>query len=196
MINWNLSAKLWAYAGACGVGVLALIYIFFTSEYEGYAEEKKQMKQEINIKKSQLLLIQTMTQRQGLLEMKIEEAALEFDRLKEMFPDRDSIPKRLQHLTSASRKADITPISFRPAEKSEKEFYIENQYDIEVSASFHGLGQFFQEIANFKYPTAISKVVITEKKRMELELQNATEQGYAPKTTDVNFQLTTFSSKK
>lgn len=150
---------------------------------------------EKEMKKSELLRIQTMTQRQGVLESQIRQAERDFAKLREMFPDQDSIPKRLQDLTMASRQASITPQGFRPDTRVEKEFYVENNYQVEVAAGFHGLGAFYQEIANFPYPTAISQVGISQNKRLERELQQSEETGQAPQTVAASFRLTTFSSK-
>ena len=195
MKNLSLKAKLWIYAGICIGVILYLVYTFITQELAPYRIESENLNRELEMKKIELSKIMTQNQRKGELQQEIKQAAKDFEKLKEMFPDKDFIPKRLQDLTKAARFASVSPVSFKPSRIVEREFYVENHYDISVESSYHGLGAFFQEIANFKYPTGVTKVSISQHRSLDnvnkdLEMENITS------TINASFQLKTYTSKK
>ncbi len=195
-LNITLNAKLWIYAAVCGLGILYLAYQFYTAEYMAYSQEIERIDSDTKKKKGQLRQIMAQKQRLKDLENEIEMANQEFAHLKEMFPDEEAIPRRLIDLTTVTRKSLTLPTKFLPLNGEEKEFYKENNYAITISSSYHALGMLFGEVANFKYPTAISKLQIERAPDLDKEIEDAREHGETPRTIIANFQLTTFTSKK
>jgi type IV pilus assembly protein PilO len=187
--------KLWIYTGVCVLSILYFAWDFYSKDWERYHTENDRLTQLIEEKKAELGRIMTQNQRRGKLKEEIKRAEADFKRLKEMFPDRDFIPKRLQDITKASRRSFVVPISFRPLKITEKDFYQENQYEIKVASSYHGLGTFFEEIANFKYPTSIDKVSISQNELVR-KSESPGAFGDMTSTTITRFQLKTYTSKK
>ena len=60
----------------------------------------------------------------------------------------------------------------------------------------HMLGYLFAEIANFNYPTAITNLRLSRYSGIAAEVQKAESHGGTPITMSVNFNLTTYTSKK
>ncbi len=193
----KLSTKswLWIYAIGCFAFCLYYSFDFYTGSYSVNKDNVIQLEQEIDIKKNQLARILAQNQRKGALELEIAQATEEFKILKEMFPDKDYLPKRLQDLTKACRQAGVIPIHFRPMEGLEKEFYMENFYEIKITSGYHGLGRFFAEIANFKYPTGISSVLINQNPKI-MNNPNPEELQDESHTTVTQFIFKTFTSKQ
>jgi len=192
MKNISLNTKLWIYAGTCIFFAIYLLYSFWSKEFKPYQVERNQLKTTLKTKEIELGKIMTQSQRKAQLELEMKKASEDFQQLKEMFPDKDFIPKRLQDLTDASRRASVIPISFMPLQILEKEFYMENHYEITVTSSYHGLGAFFEKIANFKYPTALTNVLITK----NTSIKDKGDFEDITNTVKVVFQLKTFTSKK
>jgi type IV pilus assembly protein PilO len=188
--------KLWIFAGLCLAGIGYLVYNFYTTEYVTYSEDVQKLDSDIQQKKGQLRQILAQKQRLKDLEAEIDQANQEFARLQEMFPDEEAIPRRLIDLTAVTRKSLTIPTKFLPLRVEEKDFYRENHYAITISSSYHALGMLFGEVANFRYPTAISKLQIEKAPDLDKEVEDAKEHGETPRTVVANFQLTTFTSKK
>lgn len=194
MKNLSLNMKLWLYAVCC-LGLAAYLgYGFYEDTWKGYREEISQLNRQIEIKKADLKKIISQALRKEQLAQEIAQAEKSFKELKEMFPDRDFIPKRLQDLNRASRNASVSPVSFRPLSVEEKEFYMENNYEIRVSSSYHGLGSFLEEIANFKYPTTITNVSLQQTETAK-HPENYSSQDPSFHTINTTFHLKTFTSK-
>jgi Tfp pilus assembly protein PilO len=193
MKNLSLKTKLWIFAGICIVSTLATWIHFYMYKFKPYQLESEKLDVVLEMKKLELTRIMAQNQRKGELQKEIKRATEDFKRLKEMFPDKDFIPSRLQDLTKASRQSSVLPVSFKPQLIVEKEFYIENNYEVTVASSYHGLGSFFEKIANFRYPTALTNVSIVQNKIKE---QSSNTFHDIANTVTVAFQLKTFTSKK
>jgi Tfp pilus assembly protein PilO len=192
----TLNMKLWIFAALCLAAILYLGYDFYSTKYVAYSEEVERLNSDIQKKKGELRQILAQKQRLKDLEAEIELANAEFGRLQEMFPDEEVIPRRLIDLTAVTRKSLTIPTKFLPLRVEEKEFYKENHYSITISSSYHALGMLFGEVANFRYPTAISKLNIEKAPDLDKEVEEAKDHGETPRTVVANFQLTTFTSKK
>jgi Tfp pilus assembly protein PilO len=196
MKELNLNGKMWIYAGICIGAVLYLLYQFYSIEWSVFRDENDRLENLINLKKMELGKIMAQSQRKVALKKEIESAESEFVKLKEMFPDKDFIPKRLQDLNKAARNANVVPKRFKPAQVVPKAFYTENYYNVKMASNFHGLGTFFQEIANFKYPTAINGVTIIQNREALKALEEGRHTGDLSNFIFTEFELKTFTSKQ
>ncbi len=195
-LNFNLNAKIWLYLGLCVAAAAGTLYHFYTSAYSEYHKEIQKLDRDTQKKKGELRQILAQKQRLTDLEKEIERANSEFASLQDMFPDEEVIPRRLIDLTAVTRRSLTQPTRFLPMRVEEKEFYRENHYSVTISSSYHSLGALFSEVANFKYPTSISKLQIVASPELDQELIYGREHGQIAKTVIANFQLTTFTSKK
>lgn len=196
MKNLSLNAKLWIFAAGCILGMLYMGYNFYDGEYVAYSRSVEKLDLDIKHKKGELRQILAQKQRLKDLETEIEQANAEFVKLQDMFPDEELIPRRLIDLTAVTRKSLTIPTKFLPLRVEEKDFYKENHYAITISSSFHALGMLFGEVANFKYPTSINKLIIEKAGDLEKEVNDAKDHGEIPRTLIANFQLTTYTSKR
>jgi type IV pilus assembly protein PilO len=196
MKNLSLNAKLWLFTAGCLLGMLYMAYNFYDGEYVAYSRSVEKLDLDIKRKKGELRQILAQKQRLKDLETEIEQANAEFVKLQEMFPDEELIPRRLIDLTAVTRKSLTIPTKFLPLRVEEKDFYKENHYAITISSSFHALGMLFGEVANFRYPTSINKLVIEKAGDIEKEVADAKDHGEIPRTLVATFQLTTYTSKR
>ena len=118
--------------------------------------------------------------------MQLAQAEKDFQKLKEMFPEEEKVPLRLQDLYSVLRSSGVQIQKFNPEGRSEREHYIENRYSIAVNSGYHMLGYLFAEIANFNYPTAITNLRLSRYSGIAAEVQKAESHGWTPITMSVN----------
>ena len=126
----------------------------------------------------------------------MQKAEIEFERLKEMFPEEEKVPLRLQDLYSVVRASGVNIQLFKPNGQVEQEHFVENKYSFTVNAGYHMLGYLFAEIANFNYPTTIDNLKLNRFGSITQEIKKAEEHGWEPVTMSVSFDLTTFTSRK
>lgn len=171
-------------------------YYMYDYVWNPFVEQRDSLENDLRSAQSELDKINSKKHRVTELEMQLVQAEKDFEKLKEMFPEEEKVPLRLQDLYSVLRSSGVQIQKFNPEGRSEREHYIENRYSIAVNSGYHMLGYLFAEIANFNYPTAISNLRLNRYSGIANEIQKAETHGWTPITMSVTFNLTTYTSKK
>ncbi|MBS7391290.1 MULTISPECIES: type 4a pilus biogenesis protein PilO [Hallerella] len=192
----NLKDKKTIYALAISLLILAGAYFVYTYMWEPFTLEEQRLESELRNAESELSKINVQKGRIAKLEAELVAAENEFERLKEMFPEEEKVPMRLQDLYAVLRSAGVQIQKFSPGPRTEREYFFEHRYSVAVNAGYHMLGYLFAEIANFNYPTAIADLKISRYSGIKQEIEKAESHGWTPITISVSFNLTTYTSKK
>ena len=195
-LNIDLKDKKNVYALAMILVVLLLGYSVYSYIWEPFEVEYEDLQSQLQSAQNELNKINSKKHRVAELELQLAQAEKDFQKLKEMFPEEEKVPLRLQDLYSVLRSSGVQIQKFNPEGRSEREHYIENRYSIAVNSGYHMLGYLFAEIANFNYPTAISNLKLSRYSGIAAEVQKAETHGWTPITMSVSFNLTTYTSKK
>ncbi len=176
--------------------ILAAGYFAYDYMWSPFEMDRDRLEREIQSAQSELDKINAKKHRVAELELQLVQAEKDFEKLKEMFPEEEKVPLRLQDLYSVLRSSGVQIQKFNPEGRAEREHYIENRYSIAVNSGYHMLGYLFAEIANFNYPTAINNLRLGRYSGIAAEIQKAETHGWTPITMTVTFNLTTYTSKK
>ena len=195
-LNVDLKDKKNVYAIVMTFIILLLAYCVYTYVWDPFVAEEQNLQTQLTSAQNELKKIESKRHRVAELEMQLAQAEKDFQKLKEMFPEEEKVPMRLQDLYSVLRSSGVQIQKFNPEGRSEREHYIENRYSIAVNSGYHMLGYLFAEIANFNYPTAITNLKLSRYSGIAAEVQKAETHGWTPITMSVNFNLTTYTSKK
>ena len=196
MGNFDFKDKKNIYAVVITVLILALGYYVYDYMWNPYVAERDRLERELSSAQAELDKINAKKHRIAELELQLVQAEKDFEKLKEMFPEEEKVPLRLQDLYAVLRASGVQIQKFNPEGSSAKEHYVENRYSIAVNSGYHMLGYLFAEIANFNYPTAITNLRLNRYSGIAAELQKAETHGWTPITVSVSFNLTTYTSKK
>lgn len=195
-LNIDFKDKKNIYCIAMIVVILLAAYSVYKYVWVPFEEEHTDLVRQLDSATNELKKIESKRNRVAELEMQLAQAEKDFQKLKEMFPEEEKVPMRLQDLYSVLRSSGVQIQKFNPEGRSEREHYIENRYSIAVNSGYHMLGYLFAEIANFNYPTAITNLKLSRYSGIAAEVQKAETHGWTPITMSVNFNLTTYTSKK
>ena len=195
-LNIDFKDKKNVYAIVMSLVILLMAYAMYTYVWDPFVADEESLKSQLQSAQTELNKINSKKHRVAELEMQLAQAEKDFQKLKEMFPEEVKVPLRLQDLYSVLRSSGVQIQKFNPEGRSEREHYIENRYSIAVNSGYHMLGYLFAEIANFNYPTAISNLKLSRYSGIAAEVQKAETHGWTPITMSVNFNLTTYTSKK
>lgn len=176
--------------------VLAGSYYFYDSYWLPFEDERTRLESDLSQAQAELDKINVQRMRVTQLEEDLRNAEKEFERLKEMFPEEEKVPLRLQDLYAVVRSSGVQIQKFNPEGRAEQEYYVENKYSLAVNSGYHMLGYLFAEIANFNYPTSITDLKLNRYAAIAQELDKAEAHGWTPVTTSVTFNLTTYTSRK
>jgi type IV pilus assembly protein PilO len=164
--------------------------------WDPFTYQRESLERDLQSAQAELDKINAKKHRVAELEMQLAQAEKDFEKLKEMFPEEEKVPLRLQDLYAVIRSSMVQIQKFNPEGRAEKEHYIENRYSIAVNSGYHMLGYLFAEIANFNYPTAITNLRLNRYSGIKAEVEKSETHGWTPITMSVTFNLTTYTSKK
>jgi len=196
MGNIDFKDKKNIYAIVVVLLLLAAGYCLYSYVWDPFVQDRDRLERERDAAQSELDKINAKKHRIAELELQLVQAEKDFEKLKEMFPEEEKVPLRLQDLYAVLRSSGVQIQRFNPEGSSPKEHYVENRYSIAVNSGYHMLGYLFAEIANFNYPTAITNLRLNRYSGIAAELQKAETHGWTPITVSVSFNLTTYTSKK
>jgi type IV pilus assembly protein PilO len=164
-----------------------------------YVEKRKTVdlkRHELEIKQNELNNILALKPQLKKLEKDIAVAQVRLDSLKSMFPDQKEIPKLIREITSVARASEIYTTKFNPLPDIQREYYVENRYDMAVSGGYHQLAEFFSFLANLPLIINLGNVSIRVNGSLSQVQREAEEHGGPVPSINATFQMTTFSSKK
>jgi type IV pilus assembly protein PilO len=176
-----------------GVGGIASWYNFI---YIDKNDALKKAKINLNGKQKELNSILALKPQLNRIEEEITSAQHRLDSLKSIFPDRKEIPKLIREITGVARASGIAATKFTPRPDVQKEYYIENHYDLSIVGGYHDLARFFSFLANMPLIVNLSKVTIRRNPRFEESKIISEDHGSTVSTIVASFTMTTFSSKK
>ena len=196
MGNIDFKDKKNIYAIVVVLLLLAAGYCMYSYVWDPFVQDRERLERERDSAQAELDKINAKKHRIAEIELQLVQAEKDFEKLKEMFPEEEKVPLRLQDLYAVLRSSGVQIQRFNPEGSSPKEHYVENRYSIAVNSGYHMLGYLFAEIANFNYPTAITNLRLNRYSGIAAELQKAETHGWTPITVSVSFNLTTYTSKK
>ena len=176
--------------------IMAAAHLVYNYMWDPFTYQRESLERDLQSAQAELDKINAKKHRVAELEMQLAQAETDFEKLKEMFPEEEKVPLRLQDLYAVIRSSMVQIQKFNPEGRAEKEHYIENRYSIAVNSGYHMLGYLFAEIANFNYPTAITNLRLNRYSGIKAEVEKSETHGWTPITMSVTFNLTTYTSKK
>jgi len=178
---------------AIGIAGIALWYtMMYVDKNQIYVKAKS----DLSAKQNELNCILALKPQLRRIQKEIDSAQYRLDSLKSIFPDRKEIPKLLREITGGARASGIVTTKFNPRPDVEREYFVENHYDMTVVGGFHDLARFYCFLANMPLIINLSKVTIKMNPRIEESKKLSEEHGSAVSTVISSFTMTTFSSKK
>jgi|WetSurMetagenome_2_1015567.scaffolds.fasta_scaffold00072_27 type IV pilus assembly protein PilO len=170
--------------------------LWYQFVYKEISENKTKLEADLKKKQTELNNILILKPQLKTLEKDIEAASLRLDSLKSMFPDQKEIPKLIRDITGVAHATDIVTTTFTPQPDVQKEYYVENRYNLSVIGGYHQLAQFFGYLANMPLIINLTRVAIHFNSGYAQSKQEAEEHGTPINSIGASFQMTTFSSKK
>ncbi|HON10001.1 MAG TPA: type 4a pilus biogenesis protein PilO [Chitinispirillaceae bacterium] len=172
-------------------------FLWFQNIYTPNKQEMAKLQLSCSAKQDTLRTVLALKPQLSSLKKELELAQAKLDSLKSIFPDQKEIPKLIREITGVARASGITTTRFNPLPDVEREYYVENRYNISVTGGYHELAEFFAFLANFPLIINLTSVSISASPEGS-GLQgrdNGEEDTFVPSIVS-SFELTTFSSKK
>jgi type IV pilus assembly protein PilO len=176
-------------------GLIGLI-LWYYSVYNAKRLECGKFQTQLDQKRKELNGILALKPQLDRLEQEITAAQHRLDSLKSIFPDHKEVPRMIKEITAVARASGIYTTKFTPQPDVERDYYVENNYELSANGAYHDLARFFSFLANMPLIINLSNVSIKANPKMEESKKDFEEHGSPVTTVKASFTITTFSSKK
>ena len=169
--------------------------------YKVKKNELNDLRTEREKTESELNAILAMKPQLSRLRKEVAEMEKELDSLRSIFPDQKEIPKLIKEITRISYTSGIKTLKFNPLPDVEREFYIENNYQLSVMGFYHDLAHYFAHLANIPLLINVLNVSLSAERSSSESTGNSSEEGAGEPSQPrmiikADFTITTFSSKR
>jgi type IV pilus assembly protein PilO len=192
--NPKLRVPILAVLLAIGMGGL-----WYQQFYTSAQQEVNDLERLRTAKQDTLRTVLALKPQLNVVREELRLSQIKLDSLKSIFPDQKEVPKLIRELTGVARASGITTTKFNPLPDVEKEYYVENRYNIAVIGGYHELAEFFAFLANFPLIINYSSMDISANPEA-LNLYGGQDSSGLekplPPSIVSTFEMTTFSSKK
>lgn len=166
-----------------------------TEKLSSLKETTKQKQEELN----KILTLIPQLEQMRIDVVKLRE---EMDSLEAIFPAKPDVPGLITSITEVARAQGVAIVNFRPAKTQTlaKEFYVENYYEMSVMGSYHNIGKFFAQIANFDLLVNIDRINAKTSSTLADDLKVFDEYNGTKSADELirsvltSFRITTYSS--
>ncbi len=141
--NWPVGVKVVTYLIIFAVVIGAGVHFYINDIQQGLEREVRQereLRSQIQIKATQVANLDQLRQQM----MDVEER---FAELLKQLPTEKEVPGLLEDITDIGRSSGLKIQSIALAEETKSQFYIELPINIQVSGTYHQMGQFVSGVA-------------------------------------------------
>jgi Tfp pilus assembly protein PilO len=175
---------------------VAAIYLWYNQIYSSYAYKIKAKSTEVEKMKANVYQVQQKAATLKDLEKELEELQIKYQKVQLLLPERKEDEALISQLHAAAQLTGALVKDVTPLGAVAQEYYVSNNYSVEVQSSYHSLGSFFAKLANFPFIVNISDLEL-KSEMATLSQSGANTPGKDDKKIVIaTFKLSTYNAKQ
>jgi type IV pilus assembly protein PilO len=131
----------------CVATVVVLVAAFGFLLYKPKLDSMTRLKSDITTTEQRLERVKRSAQEYDTYKAKMDEARAQFEIVSRELPLTEEIPSLLTSISQAGNAAGLKFLLFQPQAENRKDFYAEIPVRMELSGTYHELGNFFDRLA-------------------------------------------------
>lgn len=147
------------------VGTLLFLgAMFYFFQYKPQSEAITKLKADLSTQEKRLASLKQAAAKLPELQEALAKAEEEFSRLLSLLPDKKEIPALLDTISQLGAQAGLENILFQPQPEKPHEFYAMIPIRLDLVASYHALGAFFDSLSKLNRILKVDNVSISRPK--------------------------------
>jgi type IV pilus assembly protein PilO len=173
------------------IAFMGLGYLWYIKFYSPYAVKLSGDKARLEKILSKLHEVQQKAASLDALQQEYASLEGRYSNVRLLLPEQKEDETMLSQIHIAAQVTNSAVVGITPMASTTKDFYIANTYLVELSSTYHGLGEFFAKVANFPFIVTISDVQMSATE----SATGATTKSLRRKdhTLSATFKLTTYN---
>ncbi len=154
--------------GAAIVVVIAGVFIWFF--YVPKYQEIDRLKEDIATTEKKLADTKKKAAALDEYRVKMEAARAKFTIVSRALPLKDEVPSLLTSVSQSGKDSGLTFLLFEPKDEKKQDFYAEIPVKMELSGSYHDVGEFFDKLAGMSRIVNVKEFEIASEDPLSTEL--------------------------
>ncbi len=168
------------------VGFL-ILYFWHSRVYSGYSEKISKKQTEYELLMTELKNVEMKAKSINNLKDEYQKLLERYQRVELLLPEEKKIPLFLNQMHSAAQVSQTGVFEITPQPPRPFSFYNISDFTVQIGGSYHQLGEFFANAANFPFLSNITGMSITAL---------PSEMGKGKSTITASFRLSTYYIKE
>jgi Tfp pilus assembly protein PilO len=175
----------------------AVIYLWYTKIFASYNQQIATLAQEQGVLAEKLNSVKQKAATFDQLEQEYKRSLAEYQRMELLLPEKKEDEAFLSKIHAAAQLTNSVVMEITPMGTVNADFYETNSYSVKVKSSYHGLGKFFAQIANFPFIVNLSGLDLkTTKQGSGASLLQPDLKVDPERTVEATFKLSTYNVKQ
>ncbi|MGM0453219.1 MAG: type 4a pilus biogenesis protein PilO [Thermodesulfobacteriota bacterium] len=131
----------------CVAAVVVIVAVFVFFFYKPKYEEMGRLQSNIEKQEKKLARTKRNAKEFAKYKKKIEDARAQFEEVSRALPNKEEIPSLLTGISQAGKSSGLNFLLFQPQSEKKEGFYAKIPISMELSGTYHELGEFFDKLA-------------------------------------------------
>jgi len=172
-----------------GIGLFLVVYFWYVKIYQGYESKIIARAQEYELIQTELKNVEMKFRSLGALKDEYRLLTYRYRGVERLLPEAQSVPDFLSGIHSAAMESNSEVVEITPLGVTADGFYNRDAYRVKINTTYHDLGWFLADVANFPFIVNVSNLEMQEVLKENAEAPVDEVQGH---TVTALFTLTTY----
>jgi len=145
-----------------GIALFLVVYFWHAKIYKGYENKIYAHSQQYEQIRTELKNVEMKFRSLGSLKEEYKDLARRYRLVERLLPESQSVPDFLSQIHSAALESksqimEVNPLGIKP-----DDFYNQDGYRVSMNTTFHDLGLFLADVANFPFIVSVTDFELQE----------------------------------
>ena len=145
-----------------GLVLFLIVYVWHSKVYRGYEGKIAARAQQYEQIRTELKNVEMKFRSLNSLKEEYRDLSLRYRMVERLLPEAQDVPSLLSQIHSAALESDAQIMEVKPLGIAPDGFYNQDAYNLVMNTTYHGLGQFFANVANFPFIVNVTNVELLE----------------------------------
>ncbi len=145
-----------------GIGIFLVVYFWYSKVYQGYENTIIARSQEYERIQMELKNVEMKFRSLGALKEEYRQLTHRYHGVERLLPEAQSVPDFLSSIHSAALESNSQIVEISPLGVAPDGFYNQDAYRVTINTTYHDLGWFMADVANFPFIVNVSELEMQE----------------------------------
>ncbi len=154
----------------CVAAVVVIVAVFAFFFYKPKIDKMSRLQSKIEKQEKKLARTKRNAREFAEYKKKIEDAKAQFEVVSRALPNKEEIPSLLTGISQAGKSSGLNFVLFQPQSEKKEGFYAKIPINMELSGTYHDLGEFFDKLAGMSRIVNVDNFALDKQSNNRLKI--------------------------